>query len=355
MDLGLQRVVIQNFLSHKNTVLDLHSGVNTIIGDTDNGKSAAFKALMWLFTGKPLGDEFRSWWGGDTHVSAVIDNVHVGRVKNSTKNYYYVGEDKPANRLEDLRKGVPEPVLKLFRLDEVNFQGQMSLPFLLSQSAGKVGKFLNDAADLNVIDRAIAGIASMLRKEKSDLETAKENLKQYTEDLKAYDWLDSADIELIQLERVAIEVQAISQQSEALDKLLNEIDAVESDIEKLQPILAAGHEIERLVGLSVELVVLNEDINNLDNLLNDIDSTEADIEKHGLVLLALPAIDRLIYLQTEIEALKNQEAMMSSLLEQIRSVEVDLKKAQQDRDKYEKEYHNAFPANCPLCGQEVKG
>ena len=53
----LTQIKIKNFLSHKNAIIDLHEGVNALIGETGAGKSAIFKALDWLFQNKPSGEE----------------------------------------------------------------------------------------------------------------------------------------------------------------------------------------------------------------------------------------------------------------------------------------------------------
>ena len=60
----IQSLQINNFQSHKYSVMELHKGVNVIIGPSDSGKTTILRALRWLVWNRPSGDAFRSDWGG---------------------------------------------------------------------------------------------------------------------------------------------------------------------------------------------------------------------------------------------------------------------------------------------------
>ena len=54
----IKSVSIKNFKSHKDSTILLTSGVNSIFGDSDSGKSAIIKALYWCINNQPSGDSF---------------------------------------------------------------------------------------------------------------------------------------------------------------------------------------------------------------------------------------------------------------------------------------------------------
>ena len=58
--MSFKRLKIQNFQSHKKTILRLHSGMNAIIGDSDVGKSSIIRAATLVLANKPSGDSFQS-------------------------------------------------------------------------------------------------------------------------------------------------------------------------------------------------------------------------------------------------------------------------------------------------------
>ena len=87
----LTRVEISNFQSHKHTVLEFIPGTNVIIGGTDTGKSALFRAINWVCSNRPLGDAYRSEWGGDTRVVLHTSEGNIiERFRSDTKNEYTI-------------------------------------------------------------------------------------------------------------------------------------------------------------------------------------------------------------------------------------------------------------------------
>ena len=57
------RLEIKNFQSHKNTTIDFDKNINSICGETDNGKSAVIRAIKWIVENRPLSIESsNSYW-----------------------------------------------------------------------------------------------------------------------------------------------------------------------------------------------------------------------------------------------------------------------------------------------------
>ncbi|MDI6709418.1 MAG: AAA family ATPase [Bacillota bacterium] len=65
---------VENFQNHRNTRLAFSPGLNVIVGEAEQGKSALIRALGWLFFNHPPGADFRragSYW---CRVSALLDD-----------------------------------------------------------------------------------------------------------------------------------------------------------------------------------------------------------------------------------------------------------------------------------------
>ena len=87
----IKKLNILNFQSHKDTSLSFAPGVNVIVGASDSGKSAIIRALRWLIWNRPVGDAFRSHWGGETQVVVVTDELDtITRLKEKSGNYYFI-------------------------------------------------------------------------------------------------------------------------------------------------------------------------------------------------------------------------------------------------------------------------
>ena len=360
----IQEIIIQNSQSLKNIHLQLAEGINTLIGDTDSGKSATFRTLEWFFKNRPTTaiNALWSWSGGDIHVAVKLDDLWIGRKVILHRNkrgeiikdddYYYTGKDTEKNRLRAFGNGPPpEEITKILNLQDVNFQPQMALPFLLSQSAGKVGKFLNDAAGLDIIAKSESNIKSVLSKEKNQFELAKVEQKRLIEDWKNFEWVKKAESDLVKLEKLDDEIFDIKKEASELDKLLDDIDAVETEIEKIKPLLNSRKTVDGLMALLEEIKTISDEAEKLDALLNDINDTEAEIEEKKKLLLAEKTVERLRDLNAQIANLQMDINGLGELLENIVNGEHELQMEKLELEKAENKFHEMFPNKCPLCGK----
>lgn len=165
----LTRLRIENFQSHKATSVDMDSDVLVLSGESNNGKTAALRALSWLFTNRPSGDGFVSHWAKTTNrkgqrVMAADARCAVGaeflttdgcahsvwRVKTRDENYYEVDGLK----LAAIGMDVPKEAADLFGFRDVNYQSQDDEHFLLSLTGSQVSAKLNELVHLDAIDAA---------------------------------------------------------------------------------------------------------------------------------------------------------------------------------------------------------
>lgn len=160
---------IQNFQSHENTRLELHPGINAIVGDSDKGKSATLRALLWAATNRPSGDAHVSDWcrtktgglkkGTGARVTVTDATGACARVRTGDVNGYEVN----GVLCEAVRTDVPDEAQDFFNLGEVNIQRQTDPPFLLASSAGEVARFFNRIIKLEEIDKTLSMAESRRR------------------------------------------------------------------------------------------------------------------------------------------------------------------------------------------------
>ncbi len=146
----LKKIKIKNFQSWKDVTFELTPGVNIFTGSSNIGKTAIKRAIEWCLQNEPKGDYFRSHWGGDTEVT--VDDVR--RVRTASKNEYYLKD----TCFKAFGNNPPSEIIDYVNMDSVNWQGQLDAPFLLSNSAGEVARYLNKTVDLEVIDESLSNI-----------------------------------------------------------------------------------------------------------------------------------------------------------------------------------------------------
>lgn len=200
----IESIEIKNFQSHQGNRLVLSPGINALTGDSDNGKSAVLRALLWCVTNSPSGDAYVSDWAktpkgkvkaGEACQVIVGSNPGDGkrsvcRVKADDFNGYklYDGGDD-CQEFSALRTDVPQAVQDAFNLGAVNIQRQMDAPFLIAETPGEAARIINGLVNLSVIDEALAAANSISRTNAADVKYTDGELELKEKALAALDWV----------------------------------------------------------------------------------------------------------------------------------------------------------------------
>ena len=395
----ISSILVKGFQSHKETILDLHEGVNVLVGLTGAGKSVIFKAFDWVFRNRPLGDEYRSWWGGDTKVAILLkEGQRVGRVRTDNDNYYFINDKE----FRAFGNGPPpQPVLDFLNLSDVNFQAQSDPSFLISNSSGEVARYLNRAVHLDVIDQALGNIGGTLRKEKEDLKRERGSLEDDRAKLADYDWLEEADKrttllealqgsvfslqsqrrgllgisaeyektekELVGLDKIlsfsfAIgrlihlngEIEKQNREWEQLAGIVDQHEKAEKELVGLLPLEGMGMEVKRLLGLAEKIKVDQVRYNSLDQIVELYEETERVVDSYSWIPEAEKKLDELEELAFDVKSLKIIRERIDNVILNIEETSIALKQAEASQKKLQEEFGKLMPNRCPLCEQEVR-
>lgn len=239
----IKAVEIKNFQSHKNTRIDFCQNINSIVGQSNSGKTAILRALHWVIYNTP-GDAFVSHWARDekgnqkedTSVTIYTDNHIISRVKGKSKNLYIVD----GKTLEAVGVNVPDEVVAALNISDVNVQKQMDAPFLLADSAGAVARFFNSIVGLNDIDVYLTSVESKKRKLRSELEITKSNLDQTKKELNKYSWVNKASKLLEKIREYESQLEKQEQEADKLRTTLIEYKELQEKLQKFKIIETAN-------------------------------------------------------------------------------------------------------------------
>jgi len=292
---------ITNFQAHKDTNLKFCPGVNAIIGPSDSGKTAIIRALRWLVWNRPLGDAFRSYWGGDCSVRMEVDGHTITRIRTNKNNLY---------QLDDLSfaavKGdVPQEIAELLNLSPINLQTQFDGPFLLNSSSGEVARHFSATANLDQIDAGITNISKWLREAQRKAEEHFGRARVLKEELRAFEDLDELDGILTGLETLDQRRIQTLQKITGLKKLIHGIQQIRAEIKKHNIPDEIRERLNVLEGMAREQQEKIEIHTTLENLLGKIDTAQRGFAESERVCEAL-----------------------------------------------RKQFYEQFPDVCPLCGKE---
>lgn len=350
----IEKVVVRNYQSHETTILYFCSGINILIGKSDSGKSAFMRAIRWVITNRPLGDDNMSRWADMFSCSIkTMDGKKVIRKKEKGFNGYIV----EGKEFDGMGTAVPKQVDSVLNLEDINFQSQFDNHFLLSTSPGAIAEYLNTVVDLQVIDDSIDRVNKRLRKASKTIKNKEQEIEETKESLKQLEYLDSLGEEIKEIE--LLETHSNLKEVDLLDLVdrFNEIiekrsifceryegadyekgiKAVESiglligDLEKLE---IKHKELQRILGNYKELRENIKENRACPAATKEIEEIETDIKKITEKEKRLKQISEVRY-----EIFSNKQ-VMNNICYGIELVNKELKKY-----KY---------AACPLCGCTCK-
>lgn len=262
----IKSISIFNFLSHKFTDIEFSKGLNIIVGKSDSGKSAIVTAIKWVKDNRPLGDGYRSKWGGDTEVIINADNCTVVRKKTDKDSFYYVNDLK----FTAFKTNVPDEVQKALNLDYVNLQTQFKGHYLLDSNSSEVARHFNNIARLDKIDTALGNVNKWIKQTNQEIKSDQRQIEDLENELSKLPDFDIIEKKIQYLEKAEKYLNRLSEDCNNLDELLDDIDCKEEEIEKLQYVEYVDNSINELQEEFKLLQDIQENIQNLVEIINDI-------------------------------------------------------------------------------------
>ena len=198
----IKSIDIENFQSHEKTHIDFNTGLNIIIGESNNGKTSILRAIDWAVDNQPLGTDFIMTGKKYCKVRITYDNnTFIERYRTlKDTGYYHVGLiDKNGQETYQEYKGftnnVPVEVMNVHQMPKIavtkniethlNKISQLERPFLITENTNEKAAAIGRITGTNIVDVAIKNVTSNIAvdkkvvkneiKEKEELE-AKKNL-----------------------------------------------------------------------------------------------------------------------------------------------------------------------------------
>lgn len=348
----IKSLSILNFQSHKSSKLIFDKGVNVIVGSSDSGKSAIIRALLKLVRNRPIGDSFRSNWGGDTIITGEFDDNTVSfEMRDGSKNAYRLNKLPP---FQALKTDVPEEIQKAININEVNFQQQLDAPYLLSSTPGEVARHFNKITHLDKIDKSISSIKKWTSTLSSTLESkVKEQEKQKVK-LKTFDYLEEMQTEVEELEQLEIDIAVKQKSFNTLNKLILDFQYNELQIQTQSHILEIEQELEKLIKLDEKIDGSVTDFNALENLLKDLNDNQKTIDEYTVYLSIENTVSDLLKIDNEIELKSTEYNKLQKLVVSLKTISSNIEQAERRYNTLHKELEEKTPNKCPFCKGDLK-
>jgi len=392
----INSIEVNNFQSHKHSVLEFHPGVNVIIGPSDSGKSGLLRSLKWPITNRPSGSDIRSWWGGKTEVKLSFDNGDVTRSKDKIEEYILKKPKKKPLVLHAFKTVVPDSISEFINMTEINMQAQIEPPFLLSKTSGEVATYFNKVANLDKIDIAQATINGLINDITSSIKHKKEDKVDYEADLLNYDHLQEMEMDVEVLEGLDNHVRIVRNRITQLTALLKKISEVTEEMDEYTDLISLSPLIEvtlaqiearktikenrgKLLEIVELLNIVNVDIDNcgewleieptLNGILTKMDKRDNLQSKEHSLNILINDYHNVMELMVDVEWDVSMDKPVSNLITQLEEKEIklsaitglkyalsnfndiinQLKDSEANLALTHKDFHKAMPSVCPLC------
>lgn len=259
----IEKVVLENFQSHKNTSIEFDKGLNIIVGPSDSGKTSILRGLKWALYNDPSGDYFIR--EGETDCSVTVffsDNTKIKRFRSKSKNAYFLyDKDNNETIYEGFGTSVPHEVLELtgikkILLDKdtsksVNISEQLEGAFLLSEKNSTKANSIGYLVGVDVIDDALRETLKDSRNLSNNKKSIDNDINMLEKELSEYAYLEEVSKKIIKLDRIRKEINTKTKYLEIYKKLLlskssinNEKKKVEYYIHKLKDLQKVEFEIK---------------------------------------------------------------------------------------------------------------
>jgi exonuclease SbcC len=250
---------IVNFQSHADTLINLDPGLNILVGESDQGKTAVIRALRWVMYNEPRGTGYIRVGESRCEVTITLnDGTRISRIRDERQriNRYVlkvVGQEEQI--FEKFKNEVPLEIQQELgvyplwidrdRSLELNLARQLDNPFLLTESAATRAKVIGRIAHLHVLDAAQRDVLrdiKNLSRTKSGLENEITSLEDKA---RQFDDLPEKEEQLNQLKEKINQITRIQNQITRLSNIKERIDRAAISLEQSQRVIDRLEQIEQ--------------------------------------------------------------------------------------------------------------
>lgn len=351
----IKKLTIAGYQSHKETSFEFHEGVNAITGTSDSGKSSVIRALKWLIENQPRGHGFLSWYDGvdGTTVTAELSTgENITRTRTKSLNQYQINNDEP---LKSLRTGVPDEITSVLRMDELNIQEQHKPYFLLQDGPSLTATKFNEIARLEVMDMCTKEAKSFVRMFKNQSEGLSKEIDKTQEALADLAWLKDAEEDIVELERLELEIQTLEHKLEDARELCSEHEELTLEIGDTDNIASLEDDVQRALSLSYNIYSVHEKVERAKALHNDHNTLIADIEELSSVDVFGSDIDEALAAIRQINHKTSNIKTARELLQSAESINVSITSIDAEIARLDKQFKKELGAHglCPLCDAQI--
>ena len=339
----IRKLKLKNFQIHKTKEIEFTDGVNVIIGETNEGKSAIIRALYMLLENQPRSAEkIFHRRGSKKPLEIELEDNKGNIIKRTKRKYSLNGVDFKA-----FNKEVPLPIKELFPLKPINWHKQLDPHFLILSTPGAAAKALSESTGLEEQEEIVKEIKERLSECKSEIKRLHLNNNEAKERMKS---LRPVVKYLLQARSIKGKQKVVEEKQETIEEIheiINKYSECEKKIRKYNIELHLS-EISKTIDLLKELEKTYTHHELLVDIFSQLEETKAVIPVERIDYF-IGEINQLI--NKQIPALSNNESSHCSIQQTLSDLDEfnkTIKKTKKEIIEKEKEL-NEIKKNMNVC------
>lgn len=395
----ITQLKLTNVQKHTDLTVNLSEGITVIYGETESGKTSAFRGLVWALTNNETGEVIVNNKAKPSRceVEVTIDGHTITRKWGTKLNSYELDGEE----YKSFKTNVPAPIAELVNLSPVAIQSRRDLPFMVYHKASENATQFSEMLDIMEIQRTITNANAQVKAAEKTLAVAEDRfnttvatvdrLKPITEAVVEYKRINQMRTEAEETivrtagleNQVKLYIYATGKVSElsAVNKAVKAFETVESTVkasnaasvalrnvmglagqlstslntcERYKVIPSALETVTELERIEQEATKNGSAILRTSRLIDKLQGTLKDVSRYGIVNEAITDLDNIR------EAVQEHKRLFLKIAEIERTVATIATKTS-SADIYadsvselEAKLQELVGTTCPTCGNTIK-
>lgn len=311
----IQKLRLENFQSHEDTILTFEPGINLIVGSSDSGKSAILRAINFLFH-NPRNVNYLRMGTSEVRVTAWFnDGTIVSRVKGKTRNgvtaqmpdgsqyaFEKIGQEEYPREILEALGNPPEDKVH----GPISYSEQLGQYFLASLGPTELPRSISELTGIDDLEEAAGELGKKSKQAGKQLKDTEERISDYECDLEQYANLDNQLTSLELMDEQAIIIDKQISDIVAAGNLLSRYEILRTHGREISQALKKAQAITKFTDRLPELRKIKETISAINELIRKYGDTVATEDKAQRIIEDLKKITTKSIKDTLIKAKKLQ-------------------------------------------------
>lgn len=309
----IKRIILDNFQSHKYSILELDERLNVIVGPSDSGKSSIIRGIKWALYNEPSGDYFIREREKECSVTLEFnDSTQLKRYRSKSKNLYILINNKGEEfKFEGFGSNVPIEIIDAIGIekiylnsdesDSINLGEQLEGPFLLSKKTSTRASAIGRLVGVNIIDDSLREVLKDIRGLNISQKDLEKDVKALSDEIKKYEYLDDLKFRLEKAEKLK---SVISNTYTRLNKLIaanNKFIDINKELNQTNKLLHNLKSVDELNQITNTIEKYNLNYKYLNNYNYNLNKIKESIYENRLIILKLKDINYILSISSRID------------------------------------------------------